>query len=154
MRTEKEIQKDIILAKRAFVNAKGDECAELRKKLVELREEAEKSKEYHLCAWLNQLAGLHLEGEKHRVIEIYKMCVRNCIKARAVFGSIEEGNFVYFDPKLEKEMSVAVPDEFDRSMLEDLDLDKYEKIKRYIVPDEYMFESIVGKMADEYGIKI
>lgn len=82
------------------------------------------------------------------------MCVRNCIKADAVFGRIEDGKFVYLDRKRNRDEMVDVPAEFEISMLDGLDMNKYERLKRSIVPSGFMFERIVGMKAAECGMKI
>ena len=130
------------------------ELAKLRQRRKELQKDLEEVHKANVSEWLNRLNTIELEGEKKQVIGIYKMCVINKIKARAVFGRIENGNFVYFDPKWESEKTVAVPAEFDVSMLAGLDFEKYEKIKKRIVPKDYLYEKGIGNLAEEYGIEI
>lgn len=164
MRKNEDIQKDIMDVMRELHeagirglrarNIERDKREELKKRLDELRREEEERRAQDLREWLTRLKTLALEGDKKNVIEIYKMCVRHCIKADAVFGNIEDGKFVYFDKKLEREERVDVPEEFDASMVSGLDLTNYTMIKHKIVPGDFMFERIVGKHAKELGIEI
>lgn len=164
MRTEKDIKKEIALVMGEFrkIKAAGlratkemyEKRAELNKKLRELRAEQEAAHKQKTSEWLEQLQTLELEGEKKQVIDIYKMCVRNKIKARAVFGRIEDGKFIYYDPKWNRDKTEDVPTEFSASMTEGLDFEKYEKIKSKIVPKGYRFENLVGSLAEEYGFKL
>lgn len=164
MRKSKEVNDDILDVMRKLKevtnrglrarNLEAKERENLNQRLRKLLKEEEECRIAELRDWMNRLETLELAGDKKKVLEIYKMCVRNCIKVDAVFGRIEDGKFVYLDRKRNRDEMVDVPTEFEISMLDGLDMNKYERLKRSIVPSRFMFECIVGKKAAECGIKI
>lgn len=164
MRTTKGVKNDIMSVMRELhevtnrgLRARNMETKErenLNQRLRELRKEEEECRIAELRDWMNRLETLELVGEKKQVLEIYKLCVRHCIKAEVVFCSIKDGKFVYFSKKLNKQMLIDVPTEFSISMLSGLDFNSYERIKRKVVPNGFAFESVVGRLAKENGLII
>lgn len=157
MTSSKEIMREMFTINRERMHARQTDRIKFNKswqELQELRKKAEECRESNLRNWISQLCKLELKGEDKQVLDIYKMCVRNCIKSKAVFGRIENGQFVYFDPKWNSDKNFDIPDEFNVHMLDGLNLTKYDKIKHQIVPKEYWQEGIVGKIAKEYNILV